>query len=180
MSSQTRLSYLIAGSLGSLMRRPILLSGCPDSLTYEEFTLRQTGLPTFPSLGPDAPECLPRPTHPNPPPSVAIWKTRCAQSDALFKFGQHRNLKKVFTDGTIRLSPASSFEDPSLNPAQRDAELTFTYQVPPSSLTTGFTDPLNGATHFIPPGQRFNYTVSTEDYLVFCLQLGDLGALRGV
>ena len=178
MSSQTRLSYLIAGSLGSLMRRPIWMSRFTH--LHEEFTLRQTGLPTFPSLGPDAPECLPRPTHPNPPPSVAIWKTRCAQSDALFKYGQHRNLKKVFTDGTIRLSPASSFEDPSLNPAQRDAELTITYQVPPSSLTTGFTDPLNGATHFIPPGQRFNYTVSTEDYLVFCLQLGDLGALRGV
>ena len=31
-----------------------------------------------------------------------------------------------------------------------------------------FTDPLNGTTFFIPPGQGFKYTVSTEDYLVFC------------
>jgi hypothetical protein len=135
---------------------------------HEEFTLRQTGLPAFPSLGPDAPKCLPRPTHPDHPPSVAILKTLPARGDALFKYGQHQNLKKVFTEGTIRLNPASSYEDPSLNPAVRDAELTFTYQVRPSPLTGSFTDPLNGTTLLIPPGQGFKYTVSTDDYLVFC------------
>ncbi|MHB8068690.1 MAG: hypothetical protein ACYDIC_12415 [Desulfobaccales bacterium] len=41
----------------------------------------------------------------------------------LIKFGNYKNLKTILEDGIIRISPASSYNDPSLNHAIRDDEL---------------------------------------------------------
>lgn len=41
----------------------------------------------------------------------------------LIKYGEHDKLKSIYENGIIRISPASSFNDPSLNPAMRDNEL---------------------------------------------------------
>ena len=46
----------------------------------------------------------------------------------LFKFSKLRWLEQVYRKGEIRISPAASYNDPSLNSAIQDDELRFTIQ----------------------------------------------------
>jgi len=43
----------------------------------------------------------------------------------LFKYGKKEHLAPLIDKGSLRLMPASSYEDPSLNPATEDSELHF-------------------------------------------------------
>lgn len=56
--------------------------------------------------------------------AVAPFQTsRTANADVLVKYGQHQHLEDARQLGKFRISPASRYEDPSLNVAIRDKEL---------------------------------------------------------
>lgn len=57
------------------------------------------------------------------------------ESFKLFKYGQKKYLRPMFDTGLIRLSPASKYNDPSLNTSIRDDELNFTKILPSGRIT---------------------------------------------
>lgn len=134
----------------------------------EEYRLRDMGLPPSAALGSTARRTIPSPTYPVPPRSASMTQPGSSGSQELFKFGKLHDLQSAVDTGTIWLSPASSFSDPSLNPATRDTELEFTYEIPPARLPTAFVDPLDGTTHHLRGGGPVRYTISANDYYVFC------------
>jgi hypothetical protein len=92
----------------------------------------------------------------------------------LFKFGKREHLTQSLEKGIIRLAPASSYSDPSLNYAIRDDELHFTLHVPPTDAWIQKVDE-----HTLKPlGERmkplgsvsFRHSVPT-DYFVYCLSM---------
>jgi hypothetical protein len=92
----------------------------------------------------------------------------------LFKFGKRKHLTQSLEKGIIRLAPASSYADPSLNYAIRDDELHFTVHVPPTDAWIQKVDEHN----LQPVGERirplgnvsFTHSVPT-DYFVYCLSM---------
>jgi hypothetical protein len=66
------------------------------------------------------------PSYPEKPKAVtAIDTIGGAKNSSLYKFGKYKYLKSMYEKGDIRITPASYYNDPSLNNAIRDDELTF-------------------------------------------------------
>src|SRR4051812_22289394 len=70
---------------------------------------------------------------------------------ALFKFGRSDHLREALTHGSIRVSPATCYVDPSLNTAQRDSSelrqlLRPSRMSRPIVFTEGGIEVLNNAT----------------------------------
>lgn len=92
-------------------------------------------------------------------------------ANLLVKYGSHRFLRAALEDGVIRISPASSYDDPSLNAARRDQE-----------LERGLIDPAFELTATLGPmGEKFSaddrnlYATTVQsatNYYVFCLAAG--------
>lgn len=82
------------------------------------------------------------------------------------KYGRRRHLEDAYHDGKVRVNPASTYRDPSLNAAQRDDERVAELHVDPAPFAAfGSLLDLAGAAQ----GQR--YTVRHElntNYYVFC------------
>jgi hypothetical protein len=74
-----------------------------------------------------------------------------------------------FEYGRLRLTPASKYDDPSLNPAIRDAELEFSIHLPPGTRLRVEVEPGSKVFRDIPGivGQ-IKHTNRCEDYYVFC------------
>ncbi len=92
----------------------------------EELGARGTGL--RPGLLDDV--LLPRPTRPfgsHAAAAQAAWRDRLH----LVKYGRAEHLRPAFQEGAVRIAPASSYNDPSLNPAMRDDELVVNLQPNP-------------------------------------------------
>ncbi len=67
---------------------------------------------------------IPDPRSPLAPKAAnAVKTTSFPTGDYLFKYGKSKYLKQALIEKKIRISPASSYDDPSLNPAIRDKEL---------------------------------------------------------
>lgn len=65
-----------------------------------------------------------KPTFPDPPPGFKILGGRnLSKGPHLIKLGKVEFLRPMFSEGVMRISPASSYIDPSLNNAIRDDEL---------------------------------------------------------
>src|SRR5262249_43217451 len=102
----------------------------------------------------------------------AVSGRRFEPGKYLFKFGKHEHLKNALENGTIRLAPASSYSDPSLNYAIHDDELRFAVQTPAKDKWIQGVDEQT----LKPVGDRikvlvnisFTRTVPT-DYYVYCL-----------
>jgi hypothetical protein len=76
---------------------------------------------------------MPIPTWPEMPRAARAVSGRLFEPGKfLFKFGKREHLRSTLENGTIRLAPASSYSDPSLNYAIRDDELHFTVRMPTS------------------------------------------------
>lgn len=89
----------------------------------EEFGLRKSWL----RAGALANTPFPRPTYPEIPRAVhALGKREFQPGKFLFKFGKRHYLEETLRTGALRLAPASSYSDPSLNYAMKDDELKFT------------------------------------------------------
>lgn len=66
------------------------------------------------------------PSFPEKPKAVsAIQSIGGVKDGSLYKFGKYKYLKSMYENGKIRITPASYYNDPSLNSAIRDDELTF-------------------------------------------------------
>ena len=66
-----------------------------------------------------------KPTYPEPPNAFkAIQAIGGCKEGAIYKFGKYKHLKEMFEKGEIRIAPASFYNDPSLNNAIRDDELS--------------------------------------------------------
>jgi hypothetical protein len=91
-------------------------------------------------------------------------------TSSLVKYGQADHLKATLETGRIRIAPASSYSDPSLNRAVRDDELQLDYFLPPSEFKLEAFDHKTGRSKgpLQLLGNRFSVTSKT-DYYVYCL-----------
>ncbi len=62
-----------------------------------------------------------------------------AQGQFILKYGKYQYLQSCLEEGKIRIMPASSYDDPSLNPAIRDAELEIKFSGIPSEVKWKFS-----------------------------------------
>jgi len=91
--------------------------------TQHEFELRGMGPPAGFLAQAHVPRHCPQG---QPPESECYQKRRRPEPGQLFKYGKKRDLESALNDGILRFSGASTYSDPSLNPAIQDDELSFT------------------------------------------------------
>jgi hypothetical protein len=91
--------------------------------TLYEFELRGLGLPAGMLAG----AALPNTTYPIRPKGVDAYANRKRNEEGqLFKFGKRKRIESMLLQGEFKFAGASTYQDPSLNPAIRDDELDFT------------------------------------------------------
>lgn len=88
----------------------------------------------------------------------------------LFKYSDTEWLEQTHKNGIVRISPAASYNDPSLNPAVHDEELELFIQPHPSEIKLEVIDQHTGKSKgFINPiGSKITKKTIT-DYYVYCL-----------
>ena len=136
----------------------------------EEIEARGTGLP----LAQEA--TLPTPTAPvSPPPVIAIQNVNVPiPKNALIKLGKFHHMDDLLQKGSIRIAPASSYSDPSLNPATQDDELKFDRILRGSDVTITVVESAAGgdkhnAKRLRPIGEVVRTTSLATDYYVYCM-----------
>jgi len=98
-------------------------------------------------------------------------------SDALTcftKFGKRAHIAAAFEKGALRVAPASSYDDPSLNPAQTDKELEHNTVTPNARLMFKiYGQDKDGNALELPtdPQELFRYLI-VPDFYVWCCGLG--------
>lgn len=101
----------------------------------EEFVLRYGPYPNGFSDGSMNDVSIVNPTYPDIPPSkIAIDQVDGLKEGYIYKFGVKKYLEPMFKEGKIRVAPASFYNDPSLNKAIRDDELSFSVSSRPDNL----------------------------------------------
>jgi len=103
--------------------------------------------------------------------TAAIQNHQLPHGDHLFKYGKNRYLTDTLKTSTVRISPASFYKDPSLNPAVQDDELKLSVQPHPSTFKLTLREHKTGDVIVDPKNVRkFTYTdKSRTDYYVYCL-----------
>ena len=139
----------------------------------EEFVIRHGPYPAGFSTGFMKDIKIPDPRSPLAPKAAKAVKTMSfPQGDYLFKYGKLKYLKQILNEKRIRISPASSYEDPSLNPAIRDEELELSIYPPLSKLRMKAYDGKTGESKGNIHPENFVYTSrSKTNYYVYCLSL---------
>ena len=90
----------------------------------EEFCIRYGPYPSGFTNGFLKEVRMPNPSHEKAIKACKIIEKLCVKSDRyLFKYGEYEWLEEMLKKGTIRISPASRYSDPSLNSAIQDDEL---------------------------------------------------------
>lgn len=131
----------------------------------EEFQIRYGSYPNGFTNGFLEKASLVRPSFPSPPKAKdAIEKIGGIPDGALFKFGKAEHLDNMYLKGIIRIAPASYYDDPSLNSAIRDDELSFTVQATPESVQIKNSK----GDEIKPIGYVSFITESTTNYYVSC------------
>ena len=133
---------------------------------HEEYLLRGQQLPPRAGLH------IPTPTAPGqPPPSAALNGILLPRpGQALVKLGKRAYMQDLFERGRIRIVPASSYSDPSLNHAIRDDELKLDRMMPGSETTITFWDEETSMPQHVKPIGDVTSTVSlATDYYVYCM-----------
>lgn len=121
--------------------------------TLEEFALRFGSYPNGFLNGFIAKAEVVQPSFPEKPKAVsAIQNIGGFKEGALCKFGKYKHLQFMYENGKIRIAPASYYNDPSLNNAIRDDELSFEVQTRADNLIiediTGSKTPTFGQVKF--------------------------------
>ncbi|WP_299195950.1 hypothetical protein [uncultured Amphritea sp.] len=131
----------------------------------EEFQIRYGPYPNGFTNGFLKKASIVNPSFPSPPKAKdAIEKIGGIPDGALFKFGKAEHLDDMYRKGSIRIAPASYYDDPSLNSAIRDDELSFTVQAKPESVQIK-----NNKGDEIKPKGNVSFTIeSTTNYYVSC------------
>lgn len=137
----------------------------------EEFVIRYGPYPAGFTNGFMKDISIPRPDVPLAEfAAKAVQSREVAQGTYIVKYGKAQYLKQAFGNGKIRIAPAASYSDPSLNPAIRDEELELTIQPPPSEFRMEIIDPNTGEKKgdIKPIGNKIT-TSSQTNYYIYCL-----------
>lgn len=86
------------------------------------------------------------------------------------KFGHHPHILETFRSGRIRIAPAASYQDSSLNSAQQDDELCHWTRTPNKALMIQVTD-VDGKHIPLQMGE-FLQGKTIQNYLVWCCACG--------
>ncbi|HWA89031.1 MAG TPA: hypothetical protein VG889_03285 [Rhizomicrobium sp.] len=136
---------------------------------HEEYRLRGESFPDGFLTGAK----VPRATFPNPPPMVAaLKKAGCPRPGTfLVRLGRKEHMRDLHEHGRLRISAASSYSDPSLNPAIRDNELEISTVSLKSEVRIQALDRQSGKPKglIVPLGDVTRTRSSTSDYYVYCL-----------
>lgn len=93
----------------------------------------------------------------------------------LAKFGKREHIALSMKKGRLRIAPASTYNDPSLNAAQMDEELLHNVRTPNEHIKIKLygKDPLDGSEFEFPPqwGELFRY-MQVSNFYVWCCGLG--------
>ncbi len=114
---------------------------------------------------------LPKFTYPEPPKSaIAIQGKDFIRGKYLVKYGKVEHLRKFFEEGIVRIAPASSYKDSSLNYAIGDDELTLITYGLPKEVKMAVIDHKTGEEKgpLIPTSNITYYSECKTDYYVFC------------
>lgn len=90
------------------------------------------------------------------------------------KFGERDHIAQMFERGLVRISPASSYDDPSLNPAQADRELEHQTITPNKSLLFKLyrlDGDGNEVEHTVEKEHFFEF-MNVPNFYVWCCGLG--------
>lgn len=113
----------------------------------------------------------PRPTYPTPPSGhAALARLGLERGQFLLKFGREEHLRPALEEGRLRIGPASSYDDASLNAAIQDDELSFETISHPASFKLEVL-PRNGGLS-VPIRAAGNLTAiqsSSTNYYVYCM-----------
>jgi hypothetical protein len=136
----------------------------------EEFKLRKSVLP----VGFLAGASIPKPTFPSQPRAASIVRqvqAKFGDKPYVVKLGKAKHLESAFREGRWRLSPASSYSDASLNPAQHDSELQLVFYALNRDVQMEAFDHRTGVSKgkIEPIGDVEVTTKSATDYYVICL-----------
>lgn len=88
----------------------------------------------------------------------------------LIKYGKHEHLKSIYEDGIIQISPASSYNDASLNPAMNDDELKLSIYLDVANINAGTIHNIimDRMDQFPKEGNITLKIESNSDYYVHC------------
>ncbi len=114
---------------------------------------------------------IPLPSDPRMESAAAVVARRgLTQGTYLVKYGELTHLQQAYEFGRIRIAPASTYTDPSLNPAIRDRELEIDIQPPPPEIHLDVFDPKTGIRKgSVTPTRSRITTASRTDYYVYCM-----------
>lgn len=114
-------------------------------------------------------------SHPEQPRGLRILGQRkLPQTDFIARVGQQQHMKAAFERGSFRITPATSYADPSLNPAIRDEELSVTAIRSGDTATIRRYDPTTGVSDD-PIETIGNISFSTtmqENFFILCMTFG--------
>jgi len=163
----------ILSEAGQLSLRPVPREGEQWVILWthilEEYALRGIGLPA--STSPEG-ILLPKTTWPDAPRAAKAIKGRnLTPGTYLVKYGKERYIRQAYMAGIIRIAPASSYEDPSLNPSIKDSELQLSVELLPSETKLHITDGQTGKPkgRLRPVGNIKVTQKSRTNYYVYCL-----------
>lgn len=88
----------------------------------------------------------------------------------LFKYSNIKWIEQTQKKGIVRISPATSYKDASLNPAVHDEELEFSIQPRPSEIKIEVIDHHTGKSKgFVNPIENKITKATDTNYYVYCL-----------
>lgn len=114
---------------------------------------------------------IPHPTYPSAPSAVAALSKLSISNpkNIIAKLGRRAHMEAFFSEGRLRISPASSYSDPSLNAAIRDDELSVSIAVPMREMQLHSLESGTGQKTLLEARAdgEITWTASTN-YYVFC------------
>lgn len=134
----------------------------------EEMSLRGSGIPhanMFP------PETFPKTTWPHAPSAAKALKGREFEDGRyLFKYGKNEHLNQMVKNGVIKISPATFYNDASLNSAIKDDELILSVITHPDFINMVHIDQVTKEETIIKPTGNVTTTFElSTNYYVFCM-----------
>ena len=116
---------------------------------------------------------FPNPTAPDLPKAVEALKAIQIPKpgQALVKLGKREYMRELYEKGRIRIAPASSYSDPSLNHAIKDDELQFDRITPGSEFTITVFDQKTGKPkgNIKPTSEITSRSALDTNYYVYCM-----------
>ena len=116
---------------------------------------------------------FPQATAPDLPQAVvALKKLKMPKpGQTLIKLGKRVHMQKLYENGRIRIAPAGSYSDPSLNRAIKDDELKFDRTMPGSEVTITLMDQETDEPKkdVKPIGEGTKTTSLATNYYVYCM-----------